>query len=255
MDGLSERWLGHTADPATRTSAGSGKSPRHRRQARRPRQPATAYAAEGRRRHACASGCILKPRLAAERASARPHLRDGWNARWCRCSPAWKSAASTVDRQILSRLSGELRPEGTPPPRPRFTSSPASATTSGSPKQLGDILFGQHGPARRHEDQRPAPWSTSAQVLGRPRRRRCTHCRREIVDWRQLTKLKSTYTDCAARPTSTRRPSASTPPTRWRRRQQVASRRQNRTCRTSRSAPDRRPQDPRRPSSRPPATS
>ncbi len=63
----------------------------------------------------------------------------------------------------------------------------------GSPKQLGDILFGRLGlPGARKT--KTGQWSTSAQVLddlaaeGHPLPRR-------IVDWRQLTKLKSTYTD------------------------------------------------------------
>ncbi|MEC7000052.1 DNA polymerase [Brucella abortus] len=65
--------------------------------------------------------------------------------------------------------------------------------TIGSPKQLGDILFGKMGlPA--HPRPSTGQWSTSAQVLedlaaeGHP-------LLRKIVDWRQLTKLKSTYTD------------------------------------------------------------
>jgi DNA polymerase-1 len=65
--------------------------------------------------------------------------------------------------------------------------------TIGSPKQLGDILFGKMG-LPGGTKTKSGQWSTTAQVLEElaaeghelPRR---------IVDWRQLTKLKSTYTD------------------------------------------------------------
>jgi DNA polymerase-1 len=65
--------------------------------------------------------------------------------------------------------------------------------TIGSPKQLGDILFGKMG-LPGGSKTKTGQWSTSASVLedlaaeGHPPPRK-------IVDWRQLTKLKSTYTD------------------------------------------------------------
>src|SRR5262249_4382852 len=63
----------------------------------------------------------------------------------------------------------------------------------GSPKQLGDILFGKMGLPGGKKTKTGA-WSTSASVLedlaeegqALPQR---------ILDWRQVTKLKSTYTD------------------------------------------------------------
>ena len=64
----------------------------------------------------------------------------------------------------------------------------------GSPKQLGDILFGKMGlPGaqedrdRRLVDRRRACWRTSPS--------RASRCRARILEWRQLSKLKSTYTD------------------------------------------------------------
>src|SRR5690606_557488 len=65
--------------------------------------------------------------------------------------------------------------------------------TIGSPKQLGDILFGRMGlPGGTRT--KSGQWSTTAQLLEElaaeghelPRR---------IVDWRQITKPRSTYTD------------------------------------------------------------
>src|SRR5690606_13157335 len=63
----------------------------------------------------------------------------------------------------------------------------------GSPKQLGDILFGKMGlPGGRKT--KTGAWATPADALEQlaeaghelPRR---------ILEWRQLAKLKSTYTD------------------------------------------------------------
>jgi DNA polymerase-1 len=78
-------------------------------------------------------------------------------------------------------------------------------------------------------------WSTSAQVL-EDLAAEGHELPRKIVDWRQLTKLKSTYTD-ALPAICIRRPSGCTPPTRWRRPPRAGCPPRNRTCRTSRSAP------------------
>jgi DNA polymerase I len=63
----------------------------------------------------------------------------------------------------------------------------------GSPKQLGDILFGKLG-LPGGTKTKTGQWSTGARVLdelaeqGHP-------LPRKILDWRQVSKLKSTYTD------------------------------------------------------------
>ena len=58
----------------------------------------------------------------------------------------------SIDRQILSRLSGELA-QGAAALEDEIYALAGERFTIGSPKQLGDILFGKHGPARRREDQ------------------------------------------------------------------------------------------------------
>jgi DNA polymerase-1 len=63
----------------------------------------------------------------------------------------------------------------------------------GSPKQLGDILFGRMG-LPGGSKTKTGQWSTSAQVL-EDLAAEGHELPRKIVDWRQLTKLKSTYTD------------------------------------------------------------
>ncbi|WP_292271484.1 DNA polymerase, partial [Mesorhizobium sp.] len=63
----------------------------------------------------------------------------------------------------------------------------------GSPKQLGDILFGKMG-LPGGSKTKTGQWSTSAQLL-EDLAAEGHELPRKIVDWRQLTKLKSTYTD------------------------------------------------------------
>ncbi|EBV3600005.1 DNA polymerase I, partial [Salmonella enterica subsp. enterica serovar Virchow] len=65
--------------------------------------------------------------------------------------------------------------------------------TIGSPKQLGDILFGRMG-LPGGSKTKTGQWSTSAQVL-EELAAEGHMLPRKIVDWRQVTKLKSTYTD------------------------------------------------------------
>ena len=68
----------------------------------------------------------------------------------------------TIDRQILSRLSGELA-QGAAGLEDEIYTLAGERFNIGSPKQLGDILFGKMGLARRQ--RRPRPGN------GRPRRR------------------------------------------------------------------------------------
>ncbi|MGB3391124.1 MAG: DNA polymerase, partial [Pseudaminobacter sp.] len=63
----------------------------------------------------------------------------------------------------------------------------------GSPKQLGEILFGRMG-LPGGSKTKSGQWSTTAQVL-EELAAEGHELPRKIVDWRQLTKLKSTYTD------------------------------------------------------------
>jgi DNA polymerase I len=98
----------------------------------------------------------------------------------------------SVDRQILSRLSGEFA-QGAAAHEDEVYALAGERFNIGSPKQLGEILFGRMG-LPGGSKTKTGQWSTSAQVLedlaaaGHP-------LPRKIVDWRQLTKLKSTYTD------------------------------------------------------------
>ncbi|MEO2039433.1 MAG: DNA polymerase, partial [Martelella sp.] len=98
----------------------------------------------------------------------------------------------SVDRQILSRLSGELAQKAAALEDEIYELA-GEKFNIGSPKQLGDILFGKMG-LPGGKKTKSGQWSTAVQVLddlaaqGLPLPSR-------IVDWRQMTKLKSTYTD------------------------------------------------------------
>jgi DNA polymerase I len=64
----------------------------------------------------------------------------------------------------------------------------------GSPKQLGDILFGKMGLPGASKTPTGA-WSTRANVLEELAEEQGVEIARKILEWRQVTKLKSTYTD------------------------------------------------------------
>ncbi len=97
-----------------------------------------------------------------------------------------------VDRQILSRLSGNFAQKAAAAEAEIYELA-GQEFNIGSTKQLGDILYGKMGLAGGKKTK-TGQWSTDVKVLeelaeeGVP-------IARKIVDWRQLTKLKSTYTD------------------------------------------------------------
>ena len=98
----------------------------------------------------------------------------------------------SIDRAILSRLSGDFAQE-----MARLESEIQALAGEnfnlGSPKQLGDILFGKMGLPGAKKTATGA-WSTSASVLDELAESGNTFAAR-ILEWRQLSKLKSTYTD------------------------------------------------------------
>jgi DNA polymerase-1 len=97
-----------------------------------------------------------------------------------------------VDRQVLSRLSGEFaqKAAGLEAEIQTLVGEPFNP---GSPKQLGDILFGKMGLPGGKKTKTGA-WSTTASVLEELAEQ--GHALpQKILDWRQVTKLRSTYTD------------------------------------------------------------
>ncbi len=185
MDPLSEKFLGHKPI-AYKDVAGSGKSNVTFDLVDIDR--ATHYAAEDAD-ITLRLWMVLKPRLAAEKLTAvyerleRPLLP---------VLAHMEERGITVDRQILSRLSGELA-QGAAALEDEIFKLAGERFTIGSPKQLGDILFGKMG-LEGGTKTKTGQWSTSASVL-EDLAAAGFELPRKIVDWRQLTKLKSTYTD------------------------------------------------------------
>jgi len=99
----------------------------------------------------------------------------------------------SVDRQVLSRLSGDFAQRGAALEDEVRTLAGDPEFNPGSPKQLGDILFGKMqlpGGTKTKTGQ----WSTGARVLDELAEQ--GHALpQKILEWRQVTKLKSTYTD------------------------------------------------------------
>jgi len=181
MDELSELHLGHT--PIAFKSVAGKKSFKHVEL-----KPATCYAAEDAD-VTLRLWRLLKPRLRTQGLTTvyetlerplPPVLAD------------MELAGIKVDPERLRRLSHQF---GT---RMAELEAEAHALAGrpfnvGSPKQIGDILFGElslPGGSKTKTGQ----WSTDASVLeelataGHP-------LPRAILDWRELSKLKGTYTD------------------------------------------------------------
>jgi len=185
LDGLGERTLGHKT-LALSEVAGSGRN--FVGLARVPIDRACEYAAENAD-IILRLWRVLKPRLAAESVTSvyerleRPLVEP---------LARMERRGVSVDRDMLSRLSGDFAQI-----MARLEDEVAKLVGApfnlGSPKQLGDILFGQMGLPGGKKTATGA-WSTTASVLedlaaeghALPAR---------VLEWRQLSKLKSTYTD------------------------------------------------------------
>ncbi|MBI1180834.1 MAG: DNA polymerase I [Alphaproteobacteria bacterium] len=185
MDELSEMHLGHKPI-AFKEVAGSGKS--QVTFDRVPLDKATAYAAEDAdvtlRLHQ-----LLRPRLAAE------HLVSVYETLERPLSPVLAAMEETgirVDKGKLARLSGE------------FSDTMASLEEEihrlagrpfniGSPKQLGEILFDEMNLGSTRTGKSGAR-STGADIL-EELAAQGHELPARVLDWRQVSKLKSTYTD------------------------------------------------------------
>ncbi len=131
----------------------------------------------------------LKPRLAAERKTA---VYETLERPLVDVLGRMEMRGIMVDRQILSRLSGDFAQTLARLEDEIYTLA-GQRFTIGSPKQLADILFGQmqlSGARKTATGQ----WSTNARFL-EDLAAEGHELPRRILDWRQLAKLKSTYTD------------------------------------------------------------
>jgi DNA polymerase I len=185
LDALSESNLGHTLHTLTELT-GSGKNKIGFDQV--PIDRATAYAAE-RADVALRLARVLKPRLVAGSMAAvyetleRPLV--GVLARMER-------RGISIDRHVLSRLSSDFA-QTAARIEAEIRELAGEDINIGSPKQLGDILFGKMGLPGGSKTKTGA-WSTSAQVLDELAEQG-HEFPRKILEWRQVSKLRSTYTD------------------------------------------------------------
>ena len=224
---LSERHLGHRP-PAVAELTGSGKAAITFD--RVPLDRAAPFAAE-QADLAHRLWAVLGPRLARDRLAAVYHTLE---RPLVPVLAGMERAGVRIDRDMLRRFSS------------RFAQKMAELEDDiyrlagrrfhiGSPKQLGEILFDEMGLAGGKKTKTGA-WGTPADQLEElaaeghdlPAR---------VLDWRQLSKLKSTYTD--ALPTYIHPRDGARPHDLRARRDldRAACRRTTRTCRTSRSAP------------------
>ncbi|MGA8514930.1 MAG: DNA polymerase, partial [Burkholderiaceae bacterium] len=98
----------------------------------------------------------------------------------------------SVDRAVLARLTSEFA-EKQAVVEKQIHAMVGAPFNIGSPKQLGDILFGQMALPGGRKTATGA-WSTDSDALDRLAEDGVALAQR-VLDWRQLAKLRSTYTE------------------------------------------------------------
>ena len=185
LDALAERWLGH-AIISHGELTGSGKAKLSFDQVAIDR--ATAYSAED-------ADVILrlwralKPRLVAERMTS---VYETLERPLISVLARMERRGISIDRQVLSRLSGEFA-QTAARVEAEIQEIAGEPINVGSPKQIGDIIFGKMNLPGGSKTKTGA-WSTSAQVLDELAEQG-HEFPKKILEWRQVSKLKSTYTD------------------------------------------------------------
>jgi DNA polymerase-1 len=185
LDALAERWLGH----ATMTHGeliGSGKGKLTFDQVAIDK--ATAYSAEDAD-VILRLWRVLKPRLVAEHMTA---VYETLERPLISVLARMERRGISIDRQVLSRLSGEFA-QTAARVEAELQEIAGEPINVGSPKQIGDILFGKMGITGGTKTKTGA-WSTSAQILDELAEQGNDFAKK-ILEWRQVSKLKSTYTD------------------------------------------------------------
>ena len=185
LDALAERWLGH----ATLTHGeltGSGKNKLSFDQVAIDR--ATAYSAEDAD-VILRLWRVLKPRLIAERMTS---VYETLERPLVAVLARMERRGISIDRQVLSRLSGDFA-QTAARVEAEIQEIAGEPVNVGSPKQIGDIIFGKMGLPGGSKTKTGA-WSTSAQILDELAEQG-HEFPRKILEWRQVSKLKSTYTD------------------------------------------------------------
>ena len=185
MDELSERFLGHKPIALSHV-AGSGRN--FVGLARVAIDKATEYAAE----NADVTMRLwraLKPRLAAERVTT---VYETLERPLVPVLARMERRGVAIDRDMLSRLAGDFA-QTMGRLEDEIAKMVGAPFNPGSPKQLGDILFGQMGLPGGKRTATGA-WSTTASVL-EDLAAEGHQLPARVLEWRQVSKLKSTYAD------------------------------------------------------------
>ena len=197
MDELAQRLLGHTTI-AFKDVTGTGKKAISFGEV--PLADATRYAAEDAevtwRLHQ-----VLRPRLADE-GGTRIYARV--DRPLVPVVARMEATGIKVDREQLSRLSGEFAAR-IADLEAVIHDKAGGSFTIGSPKQLGDVLFDRLG-YKGGKKGKSGQYSTDQSVLENLAAQGA-EVATLVLEWRQLSKLKSTYTDAlqaAIKPTTGR---------------------------------------------------
>jgi DNA polymerase-1 len=153
-----------------------------------PRGPATEYAGEDAD-IALRLWLRLKPRLAQENVS---RVYDRVDKPLVPVLARMEQRGIKVDRDYLAKLSREFAQETTRL-EGRIYEAACGPFTIGSPQQLGEVLYGRLG-LKGGRKGKSGQYSTDVTELERLAAEGI-ECASLVLEWRQLTKLKSTYTD------------------------------------------------------------
>ena len=185
LDALAETWLGH-ANMTHGELTGSGKGKLSFDQVAIDK--ATVFSAEDAD-VILRLWRVLKPRLVAERMTS---VYETLERPLISVLARMERRGISIDRQVLSRLSGEFA-QTAARVEAEIQEIAGEPVNVGSPKQIGDILFGKMAIPGGTKTKTGA-WSTSAQILDELAEQG-HEFPRKILEWRQVSKLKSTYTD------------------------------------------------------------
>ncbi len=185
MDELALEHLGHSCI-SFKDVCGSGKSQLTFNQV--PLKEATRYAAED------ADVTLrfwhwMRPRLSAERVT---RVYERVDRPLIPVLAAMEREGIKVDRDELARMSKEFA-DGIAGLETEIHALAGQPFTVGSPKQLGDILFGKMG-LKGGRKGKSGDYSTDVTVLEKLASDGVVIAGK-VLEWRQLAKLKSTYTD------------------------------------------------------------
>jgi DNA polymerase-1 len=132
---------------------------------------------------------ILKPRLVAERMTA---MYETLERPLVGVLGRMERRGISIDGQVLSRLSADFA-QTAARVEAEIQEIAGEPVNVGSPKQIGDIIFGKMALPGGSKTKTGA-WSTSAQILDELAEQG-HEFPKKILEWRQVSKLKSTYTD------------------------------------------------------------